>query len=106
MRSWKLVDLSASLFLRDRLEVLVNLLPVLRRRIVVGASGEPFLRLPCLELPGQGRLGRVQRLAGLMPEVIPLREVLLECLGAWCRKHHALSFEGEADSAALDRPRA
>src|SRR5258707_7252423 len=92
---------SSRLFLPGNgLEVTVDLLLVLRWRIVVGAGGQPVFRLFGLKLPGQRRLRVLERLRRLPAQVFPLREVLLEGFRPWSAEHAALTFQGEAGPAA------
>src|SRR5262249_48285827 len=48
----------------------------------------------------QRRFRMIERRRRLLPHLLPSGEVLLERLGAWRRRCHALAFEGEAAAAA------
>src|SRR5829696_7203614 len=87
----------------ERLEVVVDLLLIGGRRLVVDAGGKTVARVSSLELTGQFRFGVVEGERHLLAQLLPLREVLLERLGARRGHHHALALEGEADAAVLDR---
>src|SRR5262249_54813893 len=93
------------LLLRDRLEIIVHLPPILGRCGVVGTRGKPILRTLGLQLLGQRRLDGFERLRGLPPQLLPFREILLERLGAWRRDRLARGFlERRAEAgAARDR---
>src|SRR6516164_6810643 len=89
-------------FLRNRLEVVVHLFPVLRWRLVVGARRETLLRFLRLKLLGERRLCILQRRGRLTPEVLPFRKVLLERLGARRRRRQPLPLEREPRAAATE----
>src|SRR5579864_2637924 len=83
-------------FRRQRLEVTLHLLLIGGGRHVVHSGSQPIAGLLGLELLRERRLGALERLRGLLPQLLPLREVLLERLRSRRRERHALAFEGEA----------
>src|SRR6185503_9462613 len=87
-------------------EVTIDLFLVPRGRVVVGAGGQAILDLLFLDLLRQRRFDIVERLRGLPPHLLPLREVLLERLGAGCGNAAAgRRLEGEAAAAAARQAR-
>src|SRR5437773_12575360 len=92
-----------SLLPGNRLEIAVHLLPIGRRRGIVGARCQPIPCLFRLQFFRQRRLGAVEGLGGLPLQVLPFREVLLERLGSRRRHRHAASLEREACAALGER---
>ena len=82
------------------------MLLVTGRRFVVRARGQPITRLLCLYFFGEGRLDDVERLRGLLPHLLPLREVLLERFSPGRGQARAgRRFEREATAAAAREAR-
>src|SRR5579864_1770880 len=86
-------------FRRQRLEVTLHLLLIGGGRHVVHSGSQAIAGLLGLKLLRKRRLGALERLRGLLPQLLPLREVLLERLRPRRREHHALALEGEAGPA-------
>src|SRR5262249_33558535 len=82
--------------------IAIDLLLILRRRLVLDARRQTILRLLRLELLRQRRLDPIERGCRLLAHVLPFREVLLEGLGSRRRQGHALAGEGEAGAAASE----
>src|SRR5580704_2040845 len=99
-------SVSGFLFSSDRLEVLVDLVPVAGRRFVVGARGEPIVRLLGLQLLRQRGLDVIENLRRLATQLLPFREVLLERFRTGRRYADAgRRLEGEAATAAAHEAR-
>src|SRR5438093_10191601 len=83
---------SSRFSLRNRLEVTVHLLLVLRRRLVVGAGRQSILRSLGLQLFRERRLDGIERQGCLSPQIVPLRKILFERFGARRRYRHSSRF--------------